>query len=552
MVKAVEQEQEIYKSKLSHFKGLFENTGRHTKSLSIESATKLDPSEEDASSSSSSSSCRSQGSKPLHNFDKGSRQRIITKEEIVAKETNEKLLQEMQQMKERFAKLLLGEDMSGGGKGVSSALALSNAFTNLAAAVFGEQKRLEPMPPERKARWRKEVDWLLSVNDYIVEMVPSQQISKDGTSMEIMTTRQRSDLHMNIPALRKLDTMLGASIDLSQPIVIDEQDCLDNFKDQKDFFYVKREEGDVDKDNKNDGKWWLPMPKVSPDGLSDVARKFLQYQKDCVTQVLKAAMALNAQTLGEMEIPESYIESLPKNGRASLGESIYRSITDDFFDPDQLLCTIDLSSEHKILELKNKIEASIVIWKRKKNQKDSKSAWGYAVSAEKRELFEERAETILLFIKHRFPGIPQSTLDISKIQFNKDVGQAVLESYSRILESLAYTVLSRIEDVLNADYQTQTPTQVGKMGSMKNTIPRPEKLLSLKEEVQTEELPVSMTTQSNFMGDSDIKKDSSTSPNELENEIDSEKPPKLTNIVTNKKTSYLENLGGVRSPICYQ
>lgn len=37
---------------------------------------------------------------------------------------------EMDQMKERFAKLLLGEDMSGGGKGVSSALALSNAITN--------------------------------------------------------------------------------------------------------------------------------------------------------------------------------------------------------------------------------------------------------------------------------------------------------------------------------------------------------------------------------------------------------------------------------------
>ena len=59
-------------------------------------------------------------------------------------------------MKERFAKLLLGEDMSGGGKGVSSALALSNALTNLAASVFGEQRRLEPMPAERKARWRKE------------------------------------------------------------------------------------------------------------------------------------------------------------------------------------------------------------------------------------------------------------------------------------------------------------------------------------------------------------------------------------------------------------
>lgn len=39
-------------------------------------------------------------------------------------------------MKERFAKLLLGEDMSGGGKGVSSALAISNAITNLAGTLI--------------------------------------------------------------------------------------------------------------------------------------------------------------------------------------------------------------------------------------------------------------------------------------------------------------------------------------------------------------------------------------------------------------------------------
>jgi hypothetical protein len=39
-------------------------------------------------------------------------------------------------MKERFAKLLLGEDLSGGGKGVSSALAISNAITNLSGDLF--------------------------------------------------------------------------------------------------------------------------------------------------------------------------------------------------------------------------------------------------------------------------------------------------------------------------------------------------------------------------------------------------------------------------------
>lgn len=39
-------------------------------------------------------------------------------------------------MKERFSKLLLGEDMSGSGKGVCTALAISNAITNLCGVFF--------------------------------------------------------------------------------------------------------------------------------------------------------------------------------------------------------------------------------------------------------------------------------------------------------------------------------------------------------------------------------------------------------------------------------
>lgn len=110
---------------------------------------------------------------------------------------------------------------------------------------------------------------------------------------------------------------------------------------------------------------------------------------------------------------------LCQNGRATLGDSIYKSITDEYFDPDYFLSSMGLSSEHKIVELKNKIEASVVIWKRKMIYKNEKSSWSKAVSMEKREIFEDRAETILLIIKHRYPGVPQSSLDISKIQYNK-------------------------------------------------------------------------------------------------------------------------------------
>lgn len=91
---------------------------------------------------------------------------------------------------------------------------------------------------------------------------------------------------------------------------------MDNFKDQNEFYYVSKDADDSDQEktakSNTDDKWWLPTPKVPTEGLSDVARKFLQYQKDCVNQVLKAAMAINAQVLTEMEIPDNYIESLPK------------------------------------------------------------------------------------------------------------------------------------------------------------------------------------------------------------------------------------------------
>ncbi|CAA7045788.1 unnamed protein product [Microthlaspi erraticum] len=429
-------------------------------------------------------------------------------------------------MKDRFAKLLLGEDMSGGGKGVSSALALSNAITNLAASIFGEQTKLQPMPQDRQARWKKEIDWLLSVTDHIVEFVPSQQTSKEGVCTEIMVTRQRGDLLMNIPALRKLDAMLI--------------DTLDNFRGHNEFWYVSRdsEEGKQARNARTNDKWWLPPVKVPPGGLSEPARRMLYFQKDSVTQVQKAAMAINAQVLSEMAIPESYIDSLPKNGRASLGDSIYKSITEEWFDPEQFLSMLDLSTEHKVLDLKNRIEASVVIWKRKLNVKDSKSSWGSAVSLEKRELFEERAETILVLLKQKFPGLPQSSLDISKIQFNKDVGQAVLESYSRILESLAYTVMSRIEDVLYTD------------------------TLALKQSSMAEETDGGRTTETDSEGSSNSGEDTEKlDPHYSKTLLDfmgwnensskgGEKHTKSPNL-TPKKLSHLEkleNLNGFRSP----
>ncbi|KAH7288517.1 hypothetical protein KP509_31G029200 [Ceratopteris richardii] len=338
-------------------------------------------------------------------------------------------LSEIELMKEKFAKLLLGEDMSGGGKGVSSALAISNAITNLSASVFGELWKLEPLSEERKSLWRRDMDWLLSVADCIVELVPSWQTLPDGSKFEIMVSRQRSDLHLNLPALRKLDAIL--------------LDTLESFRDTE-FRYA--EHGVMIIDDVSQGlqrvslhreneKWWLPTPKVPKTGLSDEGRKRLQHQCECIKQVLKAAVAINTQVLAEMEIPDVYWDALPKNVKASLGESLYRQITTDCFSVDSLLCTLDLSSEHKAFDLANRIEGALQLWRcqsharnlqrvqRRSKQHNSKTSWGLAKEitsdVERKELFLGRAERILSGLRQKFPCLRQSFLDTTKIQHNR-------------------------------------------------------------------------------------------------------------------------------------
>ncbi|KAM1794992.1 hypothetical protein ACFX11_035401 [Malus domestica] len=370
-------------------------------------------------------------------------------------------LSEVEMMKERFAKLLLGEDMSGGGKGVCTALAISNAITNLSATVFGELWRLEPLKAQRKAMWRREMEWLLCVSDSIVELVPSIQHFPGGGTYEVMEMRPRSDLYVNLPAIKKLDAMLLSMLDgfcETEFCYIDRGIILGDSKEGEGFMggrpSIRQEE-----------KWWLPYPKVPPNGLSCETRKKLQQCRDCCNQILKAAMAINSSVLVEMEIPRAYMETLPKNGKDCLGDIIYRYITADQFSPEHLLDCLDLSSEHQTLEIANRIEAAVHVWKQKdqkkhNNHKAKRASWGGKVKGlvadtEKNHFLAQRAETLLHSLRHRFPGLPQTSLDMNKIQYNKDVGQSILESYSRVMESLAFNIMARIDDVLFVDDATK-------------------------------------------------------------------------------------------------
>lgn len=115
-----------------------------------------------------------------------------------------------------------------------------------------------------------------------------------------------------------------------------------------------------------------------------------------------------------------------QKGRSCLGDLIYRYISSDQFSPECLLDCLDLSSEHQAIEIANRVESSIYLWHKRTNSKpatNTKTSWEMVkelmVDADKLELMADRAESLLLSLKQRFPGLPQTALDMSKIQYNK-------------------------------------------------------------------------------------------------------------------------------------
>lgn len=55
----------------------------------------------------------------------------------------------------------------------------------LAASVFGELWKLEPLTDESKSKWRREMDWLLAPTNYMVELVPAKHNDANGRTIEV-------------------------------------------------------------------------------------------------------------------------------------------------------------------------------------------------------------------------------------------------------------------------------------------------------------------------------------------------------------------------------
>lgn len=105
-------------------------------------------------------------------------------------------------------------------------------------------------------------------------------------------------------------------------------------------------------------------------------------------------------------------------------------MTENKFYPELLLDYLEVSSDCTTSDIADRIEAAAQIWKQKSLRKESgrgrgaKYSWGGKVKgivgdAGKSKLLARRAETLLKNLRLRFPGLPQTALDMSKIQYNK-------------------------------------------------------------------------------------------------------------------------------------
>ncbi|CAI7779242.1 unnamed protein product [Closterium sp. NIES-54] len=125
---------------------------------------------------------------------------------------------DLELMRERLSKLLLGDDPSGGAKGCGPALAMANAITSVSASVFGDSLRLRPLRDEDKNKWRREMGIMVSVCRHIVELAPGWQTRPDGTRFEVRRRRFTwgAGFEMSQFEVRRRRFMWGAAAWLSR------------------------------------------------------------------------------------------------------------------------------------------------------------------------------------------------------------------------------------------------------------------------------------------------------------------------------------------------
>lgn len=116
-----------------------------------------------------------------------------------------------------------------------------------------------------------------------------------------------------------------------------------------------------------------------------------------------------------------------QSGKASLGDDLYRILNTISSSAVGMLNSLNLKSEHGALDTINRLEAAIYAWKERiliqtSAKSPARASWSLkdpSMEHDKIEFLINRAEVLLQQIRIRYPNLPQTFLDVMKIQYGK-------------------------------------------------------------------------------------------------------------------------------------
>lgn len=136
----------------------------------------------------------------------------------------------------------------------------------------------------------------------------------------------------------------------------------------------------------------------------------------------KKSTILDVELLDHIKKSKCLIQS----GKASLGEELCKVLTtESASSAEEMLNSLNMKSEHSALDTVNRLEAAIFLWKERIAEQSTsmspvRKSWSFMKDPisemEKMELQLERAEVLLQLIKIRYPNLPHTFLDVTKVQ----------------------------------------------------------------------------------------------------------------------------------------
>lgn len=93
-----------------------------------------------------------------------------------------------------------------------------------------------------------------------------------------------------------------------------------------------------------------------------------------------------------------------------------------------MLNSLSIRSEHNALEAVNRLEAALLAWKEKIDEhvcgkSPPRTSWSFKKDPiselDKIEVLSSRAEVLLQQLKNKYPNLPQTFLNVTKIQYGK-------------------------------------------------------------------------------------------------------------------------------------